>query len=99
MESPGGRQKNNRNNRGTKVKMMRPQGDEPTPELNERSQTVIDEAVQQVVGTMHNIKSDGTSLNVPMGTTPTREVTLDSAPVTASLILVHQSALCPWSST
>ena len=85
-ESQGVTRNNSRTNRRSEVKMMRP--DSATTkdsEASERSQVVVDQAVEQVVATMHNIKSDGTLQNVAMGLTPMSEKTLDSSPVKALL--------------
>ena len=68
------------------VKMMRTDGEQTVKdsELNERSQSVVEEAVKQVMGMMHNIKPSGT-LDTALGPTPTSQITLDNAPVEALL--------------
>ena len=69
------------------VKMMRTDGEQTVTdtELTGRSQSVVEEAVKQVMGTMHNIKLSGTPQDTVLGPTPVSQVTLDSAPVQALL--------------
>ena len=86
LESRGGNQRSTPRARGdqgrtSEVKMVRPD----TLQDTEASESTVDEAVERVMGTMHNIKPSKTPHDVTLGPTPTSQITLDSAPVTALL--------------
>lgn len=67
--------------------MMRPDRESMSKDDNsaERSQSVVEEAVRQVMGTMHNIKPSRASQDAALGPTPMSQITLDSVLVEALL--------------
>ena len=92
-ESRGGKQKptngvkhpgEQRQNAGD-VRMMRTDSESETTEAISGVQSAVDEAVQRMMGTMHNIKTQGTLQDATLGPTPMSMMKLDSTPVNALL--------------